>query len=228
MFRTRTLAFIGRTGERVEVDAPLADARGGVGSVLVVHGKAGIGKTVPRFRGAANSAAGKTCGDLLHEPGVPVRIGEGHEGPVAGTVSRRPRDPVRDAGVVEYPAGVVEHLADLHAAAGQVGSGRLDVVDDQVQALCRTGLGSPGSARAAAPGPVPDPVCVPGRPPAGRTARPAPNRRRTGRGRAPAPVAATGLCAVAVSCLHDRPRRGHRAPGSRTPPAPGFLTGGGF
>ncbi|NUP47866.1 MAG: AAA family ATPase [Catenulispora sp.] len=38
-------AFMGRARERVEFDALLADARGGTGSVLLIHGEAGIGKT---------------------------------------------------------------------------------------------------------------------------------------------------------------------------------------
>ncbi|MGW2706948.1 ATP-binding protein [Streptomyces sp. NPDC001340] len=45
MSRSRSAAFMGRARERIELDALLADARHGAGSVLVIRGEAGIGKT---------------------------------------------------------------------------------------------------------------------------------------------------------------------------------------
>src|SRR5688500_9593162 len=44
-------------------------------------------------------------------------------------------------GVVEDPAGVVEHLTHIDPAVGEFGAGRLDVADDELQTLARARLG---------------------------------------------------------------------------------------
>src|SRR5690349_25040335 len=73
------------------------------------------------------SPAGQAGGDLLDDPAVAVRVTEGDERGVAAALGIRAGHPGLGAGVVEHPARVVEHLADLDAAAGQFGAGRLDV-----------------------------------------------------------------------------------------------------
>ncbi len=52
----------------------------------------------------------------------------------------RSRDPVLGSGVVEHPGGVVEDVADVGAAAGQVGPGRVDVGGDQVRPWAEPGV----------------------------------------------------------------------------------------
>ena len=93
----------------------------------------------------------------LHQPAVAVRVFERDERAVALVAGRRASDPCRRTGVMEHASGVVEHAADLGAAGGQVGPGRVDVVCDQVQALHRARRGR-GHASA-----EDDRACRPGR-----------------------------------------------------------------
>ena len=62
-------------------------------------------------------------------------------------VRSRASHPSLGPGVVEHPARVMEHLAHLGAAAGQLGAGRLDVSHGELQALgrARRGGGDPGA-----------------------------------------------------------------------------------
>src|SRR3954451_5687471 len=73
--------------------------------------------------------------DLLQEPAVAVRGAERRERPVARVVPRRPRHPCLGAGVVEDPAGVVEDLADLDAAADELVARLIDVEHGQLESL---------------------------------------------------------------------------------------------
>ena len=85
-------------------------------------------------------AAGQPRRDLLQQPAVAVRVAERGERAVARAIGRRPRYPPC---VVELSAAgaLVEHLAHVGAVRDQVGARRLDVGDDQVQALGRAGRG---------------------------------------------------------------------------------------
>src|SRR6478752_7495438 len=69
--------------------------------------------------------------DLLHGPGVSIRIVEVQEGPVVGPVGL-------DAGRL-HAVGEVHRSGVLHASLDEVRVRRLDVVDDEVGALERTG-----------------------------------------------------------------------------------------
>jgi hypothetical protein len=79
--------------------------------------------------------AGEPGGDLLDQPGVAVRIGEGEERPVAGAVGV-------GAGLacLGRERRAVPDLTRVDAAADKVGVGRFDVGDDQ-PALGRAGCG---------------------------------------------------------------------------------------
>ena len=79
----------------------------------------------------------KASRDLLDEPGVAVRVTERHERAVALALQRRAGRPSLGAGVVEDPAGVVEHRAHVGAVADELIPGGADVGDDQLQALGR-------------------------------------------------------------------------------------------
>ena len=70
------------------------------------------------------------------------RTSRSSRAPAAGPATRSWR-----SGVVEHAGGVVEDVADLGAAVGQVGPGRVDVGGDQVQALgrARRGRADPGA-----------------------------------------------------------------------------------
>src|SRR5271166_5682992 len=74
----------------------------------------------------------QALGDLLEELAVAVRIAERGERAVALTVWGQAGDSSLSSGAVEHPAGVVEHLAHLGAASGELGPGRVDVGDDEV------------------------------------------------------------------------------------------------
>src|SRR5271156_6887080 len=57
MFATRGVGFLGRSRERQQFDAMLAEARDGRSAVVVVRGEPGIGKTA-LLRYAARQASG--------------------------------------------------------------------------------------------------------------------------------------------------------------------------
>src|ERR1700678_1209058 len=76
------------------------------------------------------SPARQAGGDLLDQPAVAVWVFEGHERTVARVLRSRASHPVLRTGVVEHPGDVVEDLADLGAAGGQVGPGRVEVGRD--------------------------------------------------------------------------------------------------
>lgn len=101
--------------------------------------------------------------DLLEHPAVAVRVAERGVGAIAGAVRIRSGHPALGPGAVEHPALVVEHLTDLHAAAGELGPGRLNVGDDEVKSLggARCGGGEPRTednrARRAGRGHLDDP-----------------------------------------------------------------------
>ena len=86
---------------------------------------------------------GQPAGDLLDQPAVPVGIVERRERAVALTVGIRAGDASFLAGVTEPSArrSFVEHLTDLDTVRKQHVAGGLEVLDDQVQALGRTGRG---------------------------------------------------------------------------------------
>src|SRR5690242_8893132 len=74
--------------------------------------------------------------DLLQQPLVAVRIAEGGERAVGGTVRRG----TADATVALEPVAeraLVEHLRDLDAGGDELAAGGLDVRDDQIQVLDR-------------------------------------------------------------------------------------------
>src|SRR5262245_10559021 len=67
--------------------------------------------------------------DLLHDPTVAVWIVEGEERAIVAALGIRPRLP--------FARLEVEDLADVRPAFDELGTRRLDVGDDQVQALDR-------------------------------------------------------------------------------------------
>src|SRR5690348_17632379 len=71
--------------------------------------------------------------DLLKQPAVAVGILEGSKG-VVGRVLRISARRLRVARLA------MEHLGHVHAAAGQLGTRLLDVVDDEVHPLGAAGL----------------------------------------------------------------------------------------
>src|SRR3954453_84714 len=84
--------------------------------------------------------------DLLQQPGVAVRIAEAGEGAVRGAIGGR----AADAGAGMEPVAqraLMEDLADVDAAGDEVSARGVDVADDQVHALGRTGRGA-GRVRA--------------------------------------------------------------------------------
>src|SRR5664279_2112657 len=87
--------------------------------------------------------AGQPRGDLLEQPAVAVRVAERGEGAVARAIGRRAADATVRAGELEPSASLpfVEHLADLDTARHQLVAGYLDIGDDQVPNLSRTGRG---------------------------------------------------------------------------------------
>ena len=75
--------------------------------------------------------------DLLEQPVVAVRVAERGKRAVVATFRIRAGYASVVPGVVEHSDGVVEHLADLDAVVDELVAGRLDVEDDEVQALNR-------------------------------------------------------------------------------------------
>jgi hypothetical protein len=79
-------------------------------------------------------ASGQTRRDLLHQPGVAVRVAELNERAVGAPVGRR----AADAGVgVDAVAerAFVEDVADVDAARDEVRASGLDVAEDEVVVL---------------------------------------------------------------------------------------------
>src|SRR4051812_48567924 len=92
------------------------------------------------FGRSGSSAAGQALGDLLEPPAVAVRIAERGERAVAG--------PLRIWTVAGFlTRGAMEHLADVSAALDELRSSFLDVGDDQIHVLSRSGSrrGKPGA-----------------------------------------------------------------------------------
>ena len=87
----------------------------------------------------AESSFGKPCLDLLEQPGVAVRITERGEREIAGMVGCGPPDSTARAVALELRSRCpgVEHLADLGPTGDEVVACRLDLGDDQVEALGR-------------------------------------------------------------------------------------------
>src|SRR6266851_349542 len=92
------------------------------------------------YRVRVRLPARKARRDLLDQPAVAVRVAERDERAVALVIRSR-------AGYPPPGPGVVEYLAHLGAAAGELGPGRVDVGDGQLQAVCRArcGRGDPGA-----------------------------------------------------------------------------------
>ena len=88
-------------------------------------------------------APGQPGRDFLQQPAIAVRIAERGERAVAAMIGRGTADAVAGAVRTEPRARrpLVEHLADLGAAAGELASRGIDVGDCQVQVLGRTGRG---------------------------------------------------------------------------------------
>src|SRR5262245_4925100 len=78
--------------------------------------------------------------DLLEQPAVPVRVFERSEREVGTAFRVAPVDPRVLHGGVEGASGIVEDLAHLDAAGGEIGAGRGDVVYGEDQAGPRAGL----------------------------------------------------------------------------------------
>src|SRR6478609_11225960 len=69
------------------------------------------------------SSTWEALDDLLQEPGVAIGVGERGERAVAGVAGVWPGHSSDGAAVVEDPAGVVEHVADVDALGEELGSG---------------------------------------------------------------------------------------------------------
>ena len=106
---------------------------------------------------------------LLKKPAVAVRIAERGKRAVGLVLWGRARSACLGAGVMEHPAGVMEHLAHLDTTVDQLGPGRLDIGDDELQTFSRArcGRGDP----AAEDDPVSFGTITCGRPEAGRSCR---------------------------------------------------------
>src|SRR5258708_7977984 len=82
-------------------------------------------------------ASGQPHGDLLEQPAVAVRIAERGERGVTAPRRIRAAEAAFRAGMVEYTADVVEHVAHLDTALDELGARRLDVGHDEMEPLGR-------------------------------------------------------------------------------------------
>src|SRR3954453_993591 len=81
------------------------------------------------------SATGQPGLDLLEQPAVAVRVGEGDERAVVGAPGCRACLAPAGPGVVEDPGHVVERLADVDASGDEVGPSLVYVVDRELEPL---------------------------------------------------------------------------------------------
>ena len=130
---------------------PVRPVRVGLAGALLVLAVRAAARRSALARSAAEAnvvsvgvdAPGQPRRDLLEQPAVAVRVAERGERAVAGVLGRGAADATARAVGLEPSARrrVVEHLADLDAARGELVARGLDVGDDQVQALGRARRG---------------------------------------------------------------------------------------
>src|SRR5580658_3293617 len=127
---------------------PVLIALPGALLVLAVGGR----RTPERARQIVRRSVGSLAGidaprqprcDLLQQPLVAVRVAERSKRAVAGMIRRGPVEAAVPALRLELGPrrSSVKHLADIDAASGELAARRLDVGDDEVEALGRPGRG---------------------------------------------------------------------------------------